>query len=770
MKTIFQFNDWPLAIKLLVIMILTALIPITVVGFVNARNTAIALKDEIGDSFEQQANDYSDSVATFLDEQAKLLNTLILNTQITEQLRERNASYQGSEEEILAEILELDELWINAGEEGNSLIQHTLSSDPDVNSVTPALLDFEQVFDQNIEVFVTDIRGATVASTNRLSDYYQADEMWWQVAYNEGQGAIFISDPEFDDSADAFAVLIAVPIFSKGDQGELLGVARTTVTIEELNRAIEAVNLAIAGRVQLLDSQGNVIIDPVVEEMVPLPQNLIDNLLASDTEYLVAIDEEGDRSIFGQAVIGFLGDEGIDRTQLSSKDQRIRQALDNLGWRMIVRDKEAQALAAVATSNQFALLTGFIAIVFAGAAAYGLSRLLTRQVETIQNLFNQIGIGNFKARAEIVSGDELGQMATNLNTMLDNTLNLIQTQEERDRMTYSIQTLLQEVSGVAKGDLTTEAVVTEDITGPIAASFNVMIRQLRQVIGRVQEATLQVSSSANQIQATTVSLSKGSEVQASQIVDTSTAAEQMSVSMRQVSENADLSAEVAKQALQNSRQGTQAVQDTIEGMNRIREQVQETAKRIKRLGESSQEIGEIVQLIRDIAKRTSILALNASLEAAAAGEAGRGFAVVAEDVKRLAERSTKATRQITELVKSIQTETNEAVAAMEESTREVVDGSSLADQAGQALLEIEAVSDRLAGLIGSISNASRQQSQASEAMVVSMQEIAQVTQQTASGTKKAANSITQLAALADDLRGSVRTFKLPNSNGQGSKN
>ena len=348
-------------------------------------------------------------------------------------------------------------------------------------------------------------------------------------------------------------------------------------------------------------------------------------------------------------------------------------------------------------------------------------------------------------------------------------LDLVQTQEERDGLASSIQTLLYEVSGVAKGDLTTEAVVTEDITGPIAASFNVMIRQLRQIIGQVQEATLQVSTSANQIQATTVSLSEGSEIQASQIVDTSTAAEQMSISIRQVSENADLSAEVAKQALQNSRQGAQAVQDTIEGMNRIREQVQETAKRIKRLGESSQEIGEIVQLIRDIAKRTSILALNASLEAAAAGEAGRGFAVVAEDVKRLAERSTNATRQITELVKSIQTETNEAVAAMEESTREVVDGSRLADQAGQALLEIESVSTQLANLIESISSTSRQQAQASEAMVVSMQEIAQVTQQTASGTKEAASSITQLATLADSLRGSVRTFRLPNGNGQETK-
>jgi len=332
-------------------------------------------------------------------------------------------------------------------------------------------------------------------------------------------------------------------------------------------------------------------------------------------------------------------------------------------------------------------------------------------------------------------------------------------------MQDSIMKLLGEIGGVADRDLTVEAEVTADMTGAIADSFNMMIEQLRDVISDVQDTTLQVSASANEVQATTEHLAVGSEEQAAQIVDTSAAIDEMAVSIQQVSENAALSATVGEQAVNNAQQGSSAVQETVDGMNRIREQVQETSKRIKRLGESSQEIGEIVQLISDIADRTSILALNASIQAAMAGDAGRGFAVVAEEVERLAERSTEATKQIDTLIRAIQNETYEAVAAMETMTNEVVEGSDLAHNAGTALEEIETVSTRLGELIQSISLASKQQARGSETIARSMNEIAEVTQQTAAGTKQAAVSINNLSMLADDLRGSVSTFKLPSSNG-----
>lgn len=391
------------------------------------------------------------------------------------------------------------------------------------------------------------------------------------------------------------------------------------------------------------------------------------------------------------------------------------------------------------------------------------NRLINRQSEALGMLFSRISMGDFESRAVVMSGDELGTTARSLNSMLDNTLTLTQSQEERDAIQGSILKLLEEVSDVAEGDLTVEAEVTEDMTGAIADSFNHMIQQLRNIVANVQEATLQVSSSANEVQTTAEHLAEGSTAQAEQITDSSNALDEMAISIQQVSENANLSANVAQQSLANAKQGATAVQNTIEGMNRIRTQVQETSKRIKRLGERSQEIGEIVQLIGDIADRTSILALNASIQAAQAGEAGRGFAVVAEEVERLAERSANATKQIAGLVNTIQSETNEAVTAMEESTHGVVQGSQVADQAGQALSEIESVSTQLAELIQSISQTAAQQARGSENLSKAMGDISEVTQQTAAGTKQAAGSISNLATLADELRGSVSTFKLPTS-------
>jgi methyl-accepting chemotaxis protein len=413
-----------------------------------------------------------------------------------------------------------------------------------------------------------------------------------------------------------------------------------------------------------------------------------------------------------------------------------------------------------------ACLVGAVTILVLGIA-YRLSNRLTRQAESITETVRRIDAGDLTARAEVMGQDELSAVAASLNAMLDNNVGLIQSRDERDAIQRSIQKLLMEISGVAEGDLTKEAEVTADVTGAIADSFNFMIEQLRRVISSVQETTREVTGSANGIHNLADQLVQGSEGQAHQIVATSAAVETMAGSIRQVAENADRSARVAAQALASARRGAEAVRDTIGGMGRIRGQVQETAKRIKRLGESSQQIGEIVQLIDDIADRTSILALNASIQAAMAGEAGRGFAVVAGEVERLAERSAGATKKIAGLVKNIQGETNEAVTAMEEGTREVVEGSRLADQAGQALARIETVSTELAALIESISAAAGQQAVASEDIAQAMGDISAVTQRTAAGTRQAAISVNHLASLADELRASVSTFRLPGSNGRG---
>jgi twitching motility protein PilJ len=384
---------------------------------------------------------------------------------------------------------------------------------------------------------------------------------------------------------------------------------------------------------------------------------------------------------------------------------------------------------------------------------------MTDYLGQMASLSDSIAAGNLAVKVSPRSADD--RFGHSFKNMLDNTLGLVQSQDERDALQRSIVKLLDEVSDVAQGDLTKEAHVSENVTAAIADALNFMIAELRRIIGQVQAVTWQVNTSANQTQLTTEHLARGSAEQANQIIFTSRAINEMASSIQQVSENAALSATVAQQSLSTAKQGTMAVQNTIEGMNRIRDQVQETAKRLKRLGESSQEIGEIVQLIEDIADRTSILALNASIQAAMAGEAGRGFAVVAEEVERLADRSSEATKKIAGLVKTIQLGTNEAISAMEESTREVVEGSQVADKAGQSLSEIEAVSHHLSDLIESISSASKQQASSSQTVSKSMAAVSDITQQTATGIKEAAVTVNTLANLADELRASVAKFKLP---------
>ena len=386
---------------------------------------------------------------------------------------------------------------------------------------------------------------------------------------------------------------------------------------------------------------------------------------------------------------------------------------------------------------------------------------ITQQLNALADTFGEIGLGNFAAQTEVLAQDDLGSVANQFNTMLSNITGFIQSQEERDQIQDNITKLLEEISGVADGDLTGEAEVTAEVTGAIADSFNMMIHQLRQVIGDVVQTTLEVSSSANEIQTTAENLAEGSEIQTEEIFGASSSIDQMAKSIQEVSSNAATSAEVAGRALQNANQGFEAVQKTSAAMDNIRQQVQETSKRLKRLGESSQEIGEIVNLISGIAERTSILALNASIQAAMAGEAGRGFAVVAEQVERLAERATEATNQISLINSTIQTETSDAVVAMENTTQEVITGSKLSRDSGEALAEISSVSEQLASLSQTISTASNEQAKGSETIAQSMKEISQITQQTTYGTQQAAVSIVALAEVADALRGSVQQFQLP---------
>ena len=343
---------------------------------------------------------------------------------------------------------------------------------------------------------------------------------------------------------------------------------------------------------------------------------------------------------------------------------------------------------------------------------------------------------------------------------------LRETAEKNERNQNAIMRLLDEIEDLADGDLTVTASVTEDFTGTIADSINYSVDQLRDLVATINLTAGQVAAAVQETQATAMHLAQASEHQAQQISEASTAINDMAQSIDQVSANAAESSAVAERSVEIANKGNEVVHNTIHGMDNIREQIQDTAKRIKRLGESSQEIGDIVSLIDDIADQTNILALNAAIQASMAGDAGRGFAVVADEVQRLAERSSAATRQIETLVRAIQTDTNEAVTSMEQTTTEVVRGARLAQDAGVALEEIEGVSKILAALIQSISNAAQQQTSSAGQISLTMNVIQQITTQTSSGSTATAESIGNLAKMASQLRRSVSGFTLPAASAQ----
>ncbi|MGA9395423.1 MAG: methyl-accepting chemotaxis protein [Azonexus sp.] len=329
----------------------------------------------------------------------------------------------------------------------------------------------------------------------------------------------------------------------------------------------------------------------------------------------------------------------------------------------------------------------------------------------------------------------------------------------RDNQEAILQ-LMNELGDLADGDLTSTATVSENITGAIADSINYTIEELRLLVGRINDAANRVTAATEIARQNSAELLTAAERQSQEIQDAGQSALEMARSMNEVSGNATQSAQVARQSLAAAEKGTQAVEDSIKGMNEIRNQMQETSKRIKRLGESSQEIGEIVELISDITEQTNVLALNAAIQAASAGDAGRGFTVVAEEVQRLAERSGEATKQIAAIVKTIQTDTQDAVSAMEQSTQGVVAGAKLSDAAGQALAEIGQVSRNLSELIENISTSTQGQANSATQVATLMQDILSVTKQTTAGTQRTAEAVDELNALASELKGSVAGFKV----------
>ncbi len=381
-------------------------------------------------------------------------------------------------------------------------------------------------------------------------------------------------------------------------------------------------------------------------------------------------------------------------------------------------------------------------------------------VKDLMRVAEALGRGDLSKKANVKRGDELGQLGETFNQTIDRLQGLIQTESDRDKMQHQVMDLLSVVSTAAEGDLTIKAEVTADALGSVADAFNLMINGLTNLVTQASNVASEIQRSTSEILHSSERMRLGAEQQAEQIRMASDAVNTMSQTTQQMAHNADAATQTSLKATQAAVKGGASVAETIKGMQRIRASVQSTAKKIKGLGERSLEIGAIIEVINEIATQTNLLALNAAIEAARAGEQGKGFAVVADEVRKLAERAARATKDITGLIKGIQVETSEAVTVMEEGTREVEEGTKLADQAGAALREIEQIVKQTAGLVTEITAAADRQVEVTEGMVGSMDSILKQTQETTHGVQETVSTIGKLAELSKRLTDAIGRFKL----------
>ncbi len=413
------------------------------------------------------------------------------------------------------------------------------------------------------------------------------------------------------------------------------------------------------------------------------------------------------------------------------------------------------------------LLVIVVCILF---SALVLRRLIRSEIlmplDQLVHFIKQIAQGNMEHSLNMAVKNEMAVLGGHLTEMTDQLTGMVQTEADINRMQGQIMNMLSTVSAAADGNLTVEAEVTADALGSLADAFNMMVASLASLVQQVRNSASDMSLATNEIIGSSEQMIRGAEEQQNHINNITSAVDEIAISMQQVANNAESAARASQKATEAAQQGEKSVEETIRGMHRIRNTVQVTSKKIKSLGDRSIEINEIITTIDDIARQTTILALNAAIEAARAGEHGRGFGVVAEEVRKLAERSSKATKDIADLIKGIQAETNEAVRTMEEGTREVEEGTRLADIAGSSLKEIDKSVDQVANLIQEISLAAKQQARGTDGVVRSMETISDITLSHGEGVRKTTKTIQQLAMLSDRLVAAIGNFKIAEGSGR----
>ncbi len=723
------------------------LISLTAAGFSTLYQVRKGIINQVKADRLVQTQSTVDLTRAFFVEEIQPLEALATSHILSNALIFRNQSYTGTQDDIQAGIRYLDSVW-QAAPEADPLIQNT--TDPSLNEITESLASFLERFPQNTEIFVTDIYGATLAATKRLSNYSQADKDWWQAAWNGGQGAYYISQPAFDESSSTPTLVIAFPILNES-RDQIVGILRTTLSMSNLVRHITDIKFGETGYAVLLNAQGKALIDPGLDRGLnanELDLSLKAGFTSSDEGAEIGKNEQGTDTIFTYAKVV------PPQEVMSSADlhNQILTAVQALNWSVLTRQNSDEALSILNQVITWTIAIGAITLLLALIVATGIARTISRPIRQLALLSHQVAQGDLSQLAEIKSNDEVGYLGTAFNTAIMRLRSMIRTEEElelerqeRANLQSNISAFLDTAMDIADGDFTQRGQVSEDVLGNVVDAINLMVEEVAYLLRDVQSAALSVNDGSQEMLETTEAITSSTQQQTIEAQKARQDVVGVTNSIREMAKNAQISAQSAEQTLKASQQGQSAVTNTLTGMQNIRREVQAISKRIKNLGDRSLEISEIVDTIARISRQTNLLALNAAIEASGAGEAGRRFAIVADEVRKLADDSAVATRRIGELIKGVQVEVQEVVVSVEDGTREVEQGYRVATEAGERLKEIASISEQTATLAKLIS-------QATTAQVAGVEEVGSAVNQITGIAESAQSRVEQGRAVAERLQ------------------